>query len=344
MNNHNLSNLTIKSNYCTINNDDLLFNIDNGSVTSFGQIYDLTLESTGIIVNNMFINFQTELFQIYRSQVHFRGIMHMLNLNFMLNVTRGRIFINNECHLFTITNNMMIIDPNPTNETNRAPINRRRININRPRQVNNQTRVNNQQNLAAISADRQNTHNTKILDNLYNILVVIKSNTDVKLNLSSSVQEIRNLINQNHSSNISKGNHILDHITTQFGYIDRFQMYETDVLLLIWNAIRHDINLQSIFYENLLSMYEHNNIVCLTGRVSRLIDVFSGIINIKPDMTKIRSEMMSKCIKIRNNIETTDETELKEAIRKQLYIDYVESNILSKSDLDNELNEWINDI
>jgi len=91
-------------------------------------------------------------------------------------------------------------------------------------------------------------------------------------------------------------------------------------------------------------MYEHNNIVCLTGRVSRLIDVFSGIINIKTDMTKIRSEMMSKCIKIRNNIETTDETELKEAIRKQLYIDYVESNILSKSDLDNELNEWINDI
>ena len=40
----------------------------------------------------------------------------------------------------------------------------------------------------------------------------------------------------------------------------------------------------------------------VTGRVSRLIDIFSGIVMTKANIAQIRREMMDKCIKIRTDM------------------------------------------
>jgi hypothetical protein len=338
-----LSDITIKSNKLSTNNGEYIFYVDTGTVTAFDENYRFSLEKTGINVNNSFHSFTVELFQIYRGMVHYRNVVHHLDKQFTLNVTRGRIFINGNCRHFTVLDNVMTIDMiTPFTEAARR--------IQPPRRLYRPTtrpQTNTQPSLAAISNDRQNTHNSKILDNLYNILVAIKNKTKIELEFNQCVLEIRDLIYledlKKPFTNISNGMIVLNYVMDQHGYIDRFQMFEHDVLTLVWNAVRNDNELKKIFYSNFISMYERDAVVCLTGRVSRLIDIFSGIVMTKANIAQIRREMMDKCVKIRNDSGFTDE-KLKDTIIKQMYKDYVDSNILTKNELDSELNEWINDI
>ena len=94
-----------------------------------------------------------------------------------------------------------------------------------------------------------------------------------------------------------------------------------------------------------------NHYMCLTGRVTRMLDIFNGIEDVKIDIPinkdAIRNEMMNKCAKIRSNLSTDiiDDSKLyKKKIKDQLYIDYVDSKILTETEFNNELNEWIDHI
>lgn len=344
MDRFHLYDVEIRSNKLIKNTVTHTFYIDTGRVTTFGDDYTFSLEETGIIVNNGFHGFKSELFQIYMGMVHYRGVVYHLNKQFVLNVTRGRIFIDGVCRHFTVVDNVMSINMTGT-AANIVP-QRRRVLATPIRPT--RTPVAAPVSLAAVAADMQNTHNTKILDNLYNILVAVKNKTQLVLTFDQCVVEIRNLIYEEDTKrsihDVSYGMIILNYIIQQYGYIDRFQMYENDVLTLIWNAVRGDNELKKIFYQNFLSMYERDAVVCLTGRVSRMVDIFSGIINIKTNLDQIRVEMMNKCVAIRNIMKTEDSEVLKEAIKKQMNKDYVESGILTKVECESELNEWIDDI
>ncbi len=74
-----------------------------------------------------------------------------------------------------------------------------------------------------------------------------------------------------------------------------------------------------------------------------MIDIFNGIIDdfVQIDKTQLKQEMMNICIKIRNELNTDDDTLLKEKIKKKLYDEYVDTNILSIDELNKEINEWI---
>jgi hypothetical protein len=99
-------------------------------------------------------------------------------------------------------------------------------------------------------------------------------------------------------------------------------------------------------------MNEHNNIVCQTGRITRLVDSLTGLdteIKIMPSYN-IREEMMNKSALIRKNIEKKYENrelgedfdnELKETLRGSLKKDYLDTGILGLARF-NEETDWIN--
>jgi len=123
-------------------------------------------------------------------------------------------------------------------------------------------------------------------------------------------------------------------------------MTELQVLQLVWNAIGNNNDLKDILYFNLSDITTYRGLVCLTGRVTRMIDVFNGIDDaIKPNALDFRKEMMNKCVKIRNELEANDILDennfYKNEIKKQLYNDYVISKILTNEDFEREINEWI---
>ena len=82
---------------------------------------------------------------------------------------------------------------------------------------------------------------------------------------------------------------------------------------------------------------------CLTGRISRMINTFEGIMfnDNKTDISTIRAEILNKCSIIRNNNPDMSSKELQQIIKDTMFTDYVSSNILSKDVLDNEINTWI---
>jgi hypothetical protein len=98
---------------------------------------------------------------------------------------------------------------------------------------------------------------------------------------------------------------------------------------------------------SLLDMHlSYGGFYCLTGRVTRMVDIFNGVIDdFKFEKHDIRQEMMNKCVKIRNELEGKDIEDkddiYKNEIKKQLHIDYVNSKILTLDEFNTEINEWI---
>lgn len=150
-----------------------------------------------------------------------------------------------------------------------------------------------------------------------------------------------------------KANKIVSFIKNNNGYHTSYQMTELEVLQLVWNAIGNNNDLKEILYHNLLDMNLSRdsfnessfNCVCLTGRIARIIDIFSGIkINLSIDKDTIKNEMLSKCAIIRKDLHVdiiNNDKLYKKEIRRQLYKDYVDSKILSNDEFNEEVNKWI---
>jgi len=209
--------------------------------------------------------------------------------------------------------------------------------------------------MARLANDNQNVHDTFILNELKKILNKLQQKTKITKTMNQSLKEIENYMNNKANNTIiskitqwfvprrlTKINIILNYIKTSNGYIGTFGMRELEVLHIIWNAIYDNEDLKHILYTNMLDMSNFGMMVCLTGRVTRMLDIFSGIIEEYTFETKnVREEMMNKCAKIRTDLNIDDEEKLKEEIKKVLHKDYVESNIMTIDDFNTEINEWI---
>lgn len=151
---------------------------------------------------------------------------------------------------------------------------------------------------------------------------------------------------------------------------------EKEILILVWARIEtYDPETKQQARENLVnnlaSMIEHGHVVCLTGRVSRLIDsinVIDPIVNIKPVWAH-REEMIRTANNVRNEyferlspddkilVETAEplspddkirvdqwsET-VKVAIKERIKTDYIDSGVMNASLVNAEVSQWINDI
>jgi hypothetical protein len=193
------------------------------------------------------------------------------------------------------------------------------------------------------SNDAQNIHNTSVAATVANSVKKLKQTTEIKIPSSHVLLEVRKLIKPYSYL-------VLDSMEMNFVIIERLGMTEVDVLTLVYNRImsgKFDEESRNTLLSNLVQAFqdsiEDGRPVCIGGRIARLIDVLNVLdddVKIQPAWS-IREEMMTKCTRIREQFESTDDDQLKEEIRRQLYIDYVSTGILSEAQFDKELDQWI---
>lgn len=211
------------------------------------------------------------------------------------------------------------------------------INRNRGNQLDFNNFVNN---------DMQNTHDTGVLGTIKASINKLKENVHINNN---SLNEIRDYIRSKNDNRL-KGNALraLEEIRNNNERVSSVDSNEMDVLNLVWSRINSDElkenqeDLKKTFMSQLGEMIEHNNPVCSTGRVTRLVDtlnVVDPLINIK-STTDIRQEMLLKASKIRNELENkdknVDDVVVKDTIITQLKKDYLDTNILSEDRFNSE--------
>lgn len=218
--------------------------------------------------------------------------------------------------------------------------------------------------LQFLSKEPQNVHTNLILNHykqLYNKLKLItiitvpieKVYSEIRKDVIKKIEIENNIIKNKFKKfiknkllhlHVSKRYHDIMYIiyilTYSYQQITSIDAYCSEILCLVWNYVRKNEDYKKIFYNQILSIYtEDGNIYCITGRITRLIDTVSGIItNENINIVMIRSEMMNKCIRIRQYYKGLD---LQQKIKKELYNDYVKTKILNEDVFTNEINSWI---
>lgn len=240
------------------------------------------------------------------------------------------------------------------------------INIDEQRRLLDQFRrnVDNAAN-GRIANDSQNVHSPTVMATTSQSLANIKEKTD-QTNSTAFKEDIINYINTMPSSD-KRNDAIksLNHVFETNGRVDKFDATEVDTLGRVWSIIKDSKDSKDILYNQLASMVENNNVVCVTGRLSRIVDTLSGIddsVKIVPEH-EIKNEMLTKSANIRTNFyngygqENTDmlnmgthpnqeiiDNDLRKEIKTQMNNDYVKTGILKEEKCNDMVNEWINDI
>jgi hypothetical protein len=213
--------------------------------------------------------------------------------------------------------------------------------------------------------DNQNIHDTYVNNTIQNSINNIKTNQSISNKINLNINEINNIIkdeiNKQNFDNIKKNNilNVLESININSTKSYKNNMTLSELLILIFNRIYNEYNedIQKTFLSNLIlelnDCVENNNIVCHTGIFNRIINSINLLdinVNIKT-YDFLNEEIMNKCIAIRNTLDIniydneSDENEynnsLKNKIRLEMNKDYVETKILTQSQLDDILNIWI---
>ena len=210
--------------------------------------------------------------------------------------------------------------------------------------------------------DNQNIHDTYVNNTIQNSINNIKTDQSISNKINLNINEINNIIkdeiNKQNFDNIKKNNilNVLESINSNSTKSYKNNMTLSELLILIFNRIYNEYNedIQKTFLSNLIielnDCIENNNIVCHTGIFNRIINSINLLdinVNIKT-YDFLNEEIMNKCIAIRNTLETSisdNENEynnsLKNKIRLEMNKDYVDTKILTQSQLDDILNIWI---
>jgi len=298
-------------NHIIINNADFAFNYD---------INDYILDIADIGGENILLNDNTEIFNIDNAEIF--NIDNTFN-----NTPNNQIFYND----FENVHDSVV------NKTIDSSVNKLEKNTEKTLDIDGCIKYlydnlkNNSNNL------KNNSNNLK---NNSNNLKNNSNNLNVKIEDKENITKTINYIKQHSNSKVRDRN--LD-----------------ENLILIVNKINNtediekkDIMIMNLFYELKDCVRADGNMYCLTGISNRIINSLHGIddsVVITPKWA-LREEMMRKCSNIRDELEKEYEdsdddkfTEiLKDNIRLKLEKEYVvDNNILSKEDLDKEINGWI---
>jgi hypothetical protein len=167
--------------------------------------------------------------------------------------------------------------------------------------------------------DAQNVHDTSIQSHILNCINRLKEDKYVaKMSLSTNelINEIKKYIfNEYKGAEDKKEKAIisLNKMKKINGQISKLNMTEIDILKLVWNRINNPINAANItnLKDNLVleladSMIDDDNVYCVQGRASRIIQSLEcsdaeNIINLKP-IWIIKEEIGTLFGKYRNKI------------------------------------------
>jgi hypothetical protein len=224
------------------------------------------------------------------------------------------------------------------------------------------------QNREDMKSDSQNVHDHTLVKTVNRSVKKLKDTTELTVSVEDTMRLLRKRIETRPDSD-KKTDAIktLDAIERNHSSLLAFNMKETELLHLLWNRIVNNHNdspdLKDNLYDQLSDSVEHDSVVCSSGRFTRLLD---SLTIVDPDVTikskeVIHRELMDKSGMIQKRLyneyseEDRDEIDsqetsktsalfsekLRNAIRDEFRCDYVDSGIMSQSELDSELSVWI---
>lgn len=327
----------IINNLLTKSDGDYLIHIDHATLLNVltGQIQIFCLESTGITIDNVYRNFKDYVFFIQNNLIQFSGSCYSMS-NFVINSRRVRLEKNGILTPMIIVNNRLL-SLDYVNETN--------YNIPGVNNMIENTLISNEFNLFDISKDRQNVHNSSVLNkfkDLYDNILYINSTC---INRSLSIEESvdRLTLACIDKSEVFKYNllKVLKYCIEQNGYIYKFNTTETEILA---NTVSYMFNMLDsenvseslrLLADNIVDCIEDNLIVCLTGRISRILNsalhLSKKISHKSLTVSESKEDILNVAmVMFRSNCSLLE-------IKNRIFLEY---DHLDRNELDLEIDSW----
>jgi hypothetical protein len=233
-----------------------------------------------------------------------------------------------------------------------------------------------------IRNDSQNAHDTVLLRGARETIRKLQDTTPITIDSTQMLNELRQRINViGDSTRKFKAISVLDKIeTNDIPMVNMNELREVDILNLVYNRMHAPVNhgrttdLLDVLIDQLCDGHGVNTPVCATGRATRVLSSLDAadakaddIITLKPKWA-IKQELLNKAPKIRekmleargatfsemfNRLTHNDEEErsvndfieeFKKTLRNEYKKDYVDTGLLTPTDLEIELKEWIDHI
>lgn len=351
---------TIVNNKLTTGLGEYTIHIDHANVTNTlsNTSFNICLESSGATVDGVFRLYRDYIFFIQNNLMQHSGMCISFN-NLVMNSRRVRLE-NSEGRITraVIVDNVLIqlrdgeeydFGPNAPPDPVEPIV--PRINANRPVV---------ETSLRTISRDSQNVHNSTValkFKTLYDKILehLSKTITEYDITIFSIYSAYTNLIINSGISDTYKRrtlSNVLDYSKNQNGFI--YNLNDTEgnifkhIILYINNCIEpiYRDDTFKLLADNMIDCLENDVIVCLTGRITRMLNSIEHLVSdvdekIKDDtelkknnsscIDDIRQEMLAKAMTLFNN-----KVQLNE-IKKTISLDYpnIDKNILNI-----EINSW----
>ncbi len=339
--------------------DDCVIHIDYAYITNTqtNELQSLVLERTGCCLNGSFRAFSDYVFFIQNNLIQHSG--HCVTMdNLQINSEHVRIQRGEECKRAVIINNVLTETDETTglnSLTRNIYINENNNNINRARVFNPivDTRLlTPTTSLSKIARDSQGVHDSNVVNKFKfsyaKMIELIKRNCSQSYYNNFSLDLVYSTIKDayRNKSNESKEKleKVLVYSKNQNGFVYNLQSTEVEVLKNVVVYILNCVNQQYqsdtfiLLCDNMLDCIEHEMIVCLTGRVTRMLNSVYHFIDIHLSMkdkystvADARKEMLRIVMEMFNANKSADE------IRKHIYKEF---DWLSIEELETEVNSW----
>lgn len=312
----------IVNNLLTTANGDFKIHIDYATLLniSTNTIQIFSLETTGATINGIFRRYSEYVFFIQNNLIQFSGSCYSLT-NFRINSDRVRLEKNGIISNAIIVNNNLIEIEGENTEDYIYYL---------PDTPTNRPTVLNNFSLYEISSDSQNVHNSDVMRKFKNIyykmLEIIDNNSTDELKYKWFNYEIAReiLLKHNKERDVEfkeKLLRVLDHSKKHNGYLSNINASEIQVfrnIILYLSEIVLDksslVNNLRLLADNLVDSIENDIIVCLTGRVNRMINsiepvvstmtdkshIYKNISDAREDMLKLSTKLFQSGKKIEN--------------------------------------------
>jgi hypothetical protein len=194
-------------------------------------------------------------------------------------------------------------------------------------------------------SDSQNVHDHSVVKTVKKNIDALSHGNTPSTNTATIKDRVRNSILNSDISEEDKYNalQVVDSLNETSKH-SSFDVTESDALGMVWSKIqthqgKEKENLEEMLARQLASGVEHGNVVCSTGKITRILGSFDGVTNdgieqVKP-MYAIKEEIAGLAVKVRDRYEGSMSTaEMQNEFEKEVYKEYVDKLGMSASVVD----------
>ncbi len=291
--------------------------IDRALVTMFGKTSEMILEQTGVTIASSFRAFNEYVFAIQNDLFQFSGMCVTMRA-VSIQSDHVRIYTNGVLTRAVIRDNYLITDLDgieiPIREPEPAPVVRIHVHAFTPQ------RDTSQRNLGNIARDGQNVHNSFILERFKELYDTIKIHKG-KLTWAQTKDAI---LRVNASNDVWE---VLEYMQFQDGFVSKFSENETCILSIVVSCIQDNEDKMKLLAGSIADCKERGIIVCLTGRVARVLNSVFHLYEGKQPASQVRQMLLGQAS--RAECESLDEL-----------VDYLTSENPNVVDIRAEVESW----